>query len=106
MSIYVDHCPDREYLKSMRANKTYLTSDLSDWVTFPLAAAAYGKRSTLPSLDQALTHSFNPKEDKVLCGKVKPESVLDDYTYDTTEIPTCKVCAERLWKIAGKWWNK
>lgn len=63
------------------------------YLTFPVAGAAYGK---LASIAHGLTHSYNPQSNVVLCGKVKPESILDDYSFDTEAIPSCLVCAKRL----------
>jgi hypothetical protein len=71
--------------------------EIRKWFTFPVAAAAYKK---LPSMKDSLTHSYDPKEDRVLCGKVRPESILDDYCYSYTEAPTCPTCLKRLAKEA------
>lgn len=67
------------------------------WFTFPVAAVAYGKLATI---NAALTHSFDPTGERVLCGKVKASNILDDYTFDTEAAPTCTVCAKRLAKLA------
>lgn len=71
------------------------------WFVFPVAAAAYGKRSQLYR-NASLTHAYNPALEKVLCGKVKPRSILDDYALVDEEPPTCELCAKRLAKLHAK----
>lgn len=66
------------------------------YLTFPVAAAAYGKKGQLLREDMnGLTHSYNPREDKVLCGKVRPGSILEDYSFETASAPTCSICLKR-----------
>lgn len=69
------------------------------WLTFPVAGAAYRK---LPSLKDSLTHSYDPDAEVVLCGKVKPRSILEDYAFDTSEQPSCPTCARKLAKLASR----
>lgn len=64
----------------------------ASWLTFPCLGSAYRKLT----IASTLTHKFNPETNVVLCGKVKPESICDDYTFDTTEEPTCPTCAKRF----------
>jgi len=72
------------------------------WLTFPLSGEAYGK---LSSIDAALTHSYDPATEKVLCGKVKAKSILDDELWGgegcTERAPTCPHCLKRLAKLAA-----
>jgi len=65
------------------------------WLTFPVAGAAY------PSNDgrATLTHSYDPERHVVLCGR-EADSILDDYSFDTTLAPTCPVCAKRLARLS------
>jgi len=62
--------------------------------TFPLAGAAYGSNGQLLNEEKAcLTHSYDPETQTVCCGRVNPDSVLEDEkAIDTSEPPTCKTC--------------
>lgn len=70
---------------------------MSLYKTFPLAGAVYQNEKTLAANK---THSVlvNDKGEllAVLCGKVRLESVLEDWYLATDEPPTCTHCARKL----------
>jgi hypothetical protein len=66
---------------------------VSGCLTFPVAAGAYKVAKSSPT---HLTHSWQPDEGRVLCRRVKAESVLDDYALPgQQEPPTCLECLRR-----------
>ncbi len=81
--------------------KNYLETNASDYTVFPVAGAAYGKRGELDH-GVSLTHAYDDKANRVLCGKVKAENILDDWTQVSPDAPTCATCAARLAKLAAK----
>ncbi len=72
---------------------TKINIDPSNIKTRAVAASAY-KQNDIRS---TLTHAVDQTTDKPLCGRVKPESLLDDpYAVDDEDAPaTCPVCAKR-----------
>lgn len=63
-------------------------------ITLPIAAEAYKKNQTV-----YLTHAVvieGRELIKVLCNKVKLESILDDMSIATHEVPTCSYCQKKL----------
>jgi hypothetical protein len=95
-------------LVSGRAKQLYLThagqealnetphgtsTDPSNIKTRAVAGAAYKSND----IRSTLTHAVDQTTDKPLCGRVKPENILDDpYAVDDENAPaTCPVCAKR-----------
>ena len=72
---------------------------MSQYKTFPLAGAVYQNKKTL---DAYKTHSVEVNGTglvAVLCGKVKLESVLDDWSLASDDPPTCAACARKLARL-------
>lgn len=61
-----------------------------------LAAANKGKRQDLKN---TLYHAADESTYIPLCGKVKPESLVDDGSADTE--PTCPLCRKRDPRLKG-----
>lgn len=64
------------------------------WLVLPVAGAAYPE--TNPK--SFLSHAYNRATHTVLCGKVSPDSILDDEAC-IEETASCKTCARKLAKL-------
>jgi hypothetical protein len=71
--------------------------------TFPVLAGAY--RARLPHASWLLTHACEVGADgfptRVLCRRVKLDSICADLCVATDEAPTCPACRAR-WERLGK----
>lgn len=71
--------------------------------TFDVLAGAYKSEAALKNLK---THACEVDEQgapiRVLCSRVKLESLLEDPGQATDEPPTCGICAARAEKIKSK----
>jgi hypothetical protein len=70
--------------------------------TFPVLAGAY--RTRLPPAASLLTHACEVDTDgfptRVLCRRVKLDSICADLCMASGEAPTCPVCRVRLEKVS------
>lgn len=65
----------------------------------PVAGAAYPKtRKTQSTLTHAV-EIVNDRIIRVLCGRVKPEHILDDWALMTDDLPTCTACQRKVKRI-------
>lgn len=73
--------------------------------TFPVYGAAY--LNGQPRLGATLTHACEVDADgfptRVLCKRVKLESICADPTQATDEVPTCKGCAVKARNHGDRW---
>jgi hypothetical protein len=61
---------------------------------YPVFGAAYGSRMQL-ARNSFLTHAADFNAEKVVCGKVKFENVMEDNLMSEQE-PSCPICRKRL----------
>lgn len=64
--------------------------------TFPAASGAYRESNPKSFLTHACETNAFGSPVKVLCKRVKFESILDDATQGTDEAPTCPHCVSKL----------
>lgn len=67
--------------------------------TLAVLAGAYKGKAAQQAA--TLTHTFDSIEDRVLCGRVKVESLADDNASDVRARPTCVVCLARDPRVWG-----
>lgn len=65
-------------------------------VSAPVAGAAYPRGGIRSTLIHAVQLTERGEVQKVLCGKVKPSSILDDASQYNRFTVTCPTCKKRL----------
>jgi hypothetical protein len=80
-----------------------MTSQAKRFETRGVLAGAYAEKNPKSFLTHAVQVDASGSDVAVLCSRVDLDNLVDSYGMSATEsaaVPTCKMCAARLAKIA------